>query len=268
METINTLNFHEENSQEDTSFNVDEQYSENMEETTQEEETQEEEHCSEQESEEDCEEEEALDMEQVPLGIQKIVCERNGKMMEGEELVFTNPDTDLPAQTLEELDSKDLDDENDVSYNPESHNLESPSQEEDEACEDSDRESVDGEDLEGCMMKLGVNENMKLVWKKDGEEDTNEEMESKEEEEEEEEVEKEEAEYVENEDPDFNPVYCCETLSDCDEDVEGDEEPMPQVLNLAGDTCYMKCEDQMLIPVDTGIPVGPPACDMDDMDEE
>merc|ERR1719245_1607990 len=106
-------------------------------------------------------------------------------------------------------------------------------------------------------MKLGVNENMKLVWKKDGEEDTNEEMESKEE--------KEEAQYVENEDPDFTPVYCCETLSDCDEDVEGDEEPMPQVLNLAGDTRYMKCEEQMLIPVDTGIPVGPPACDMDDM---
>jgi len=263
METINTLNFHEENSQEDTSFNVEEQYSENMEETTQEEETQEEEQ---QEESEDEHEEEVLEMEQVPLGVQKIVCERNGKMMEGEELVFTNPDTDLPAQTLEELDSKDLDDENDVSYNPENI-LESPSQEEDEACEDSDRESVDGEDLEGCMMKLGVNENMKLVWKKDGEEDTNEEMESKEEEEEEE-VEKEEAQYVETEDPDFNPVYCCETLSDCDEDVEGDEEPMPQVLNLAGDTCYMKCEDQMLIPVDTGIPVGPPACDMDDMDEE
>merc|ERR1712061_308300 len=131
----------------------------------------------------------------------KIMCERNGKMMEGEELVFTNPDTDLPAQTLEELDSKDLDDENDVSYNPETcDNVESPSQEEDEACEDSDRESVDGEDLEGCMMKLGVNESMKLVWKENGEADTNEEMASTEDVEEEEE--KEEAQYEENEDPD------------------------------------------------------------------
>merc|ERR1712061_153688 len=196
----------------------------------------------------------------------KIMCERNGKMMEGEELVFTNPDTDLPAQTLEELDSKDLDDENDVSYNPETcDNVESPSQEEDEACEDSDRESVDGEDLEGCMMKLGVNESMKLVWKKDGEEeeeDTNEEEMASTEDVEEEEKE-EEAQYEENEDPDFNPVYCRETLSDCDEDVEGDEEPMPQVLNLAGDTCIMKCED-MMIPVDPGVPVGPPACDDDD----
>jgi len=261
METINTLNFQEENSQEDTSFNVDEQYSENMEETTQEEETQEEEQVSEQESSDN--EEVLEDCEQIPLGTQKIMCERNGKMMEGEELVFTNPDTDLPAQTLEELDSKDLDDENDVSYNPV---VETPSQEEDEACEDSDRESVDGEDLEGCMMKLGVNESMKLVWKKDGEEE--EEEEEEEEDTNEEEMAQETAEYEENEDPDFNPVYCRETLSDCDEDVEGDEEPMPQVLNLAGDTCYMKCEDQMLIPVDTGIPVGPPACDMDDMDEE
>jgi len=258
METINTINFQEENTQEDTSFHcvedVEEQYSENMEETTQEEDTQDE-PLVENQSES---EEESLDMEQIPLGTEKIVCERNGRTVEGEELVFVNPDTDLPVQTLEELDSKDLDDEHDVSYNPENQ-AESPSQEEDEACEDSERESVDGEELDGCMMKLGVHEHKKLVWA--GEEaDTNEEEEMASAEDVDEVV---ETKYDEDEDPDFNPVYCGETLSDCDEDVEGEEEPMPQVLNLAGDTCIMKCENTMMIPTDTGIPVGPPAVEAD-----
>lgn len=257
METINTINFQEENTQEDTSFHcaedAEEQY---MEETTQEEEEEasQEEPVVENNSESE-EEENSLDMEQIPLGTEKLMIERNGKTVEGEELVFVNPDTDLPVQTLEELDSKDLDDEHDVSYNPENQ-IESPSQEEDEACEDSERESVDGEELDGCMMKLGVHEHKKLVWA--GEEaDTNEEeMASAEDVDE---VPNLETKYDEDEDPDFNPVYCGETLSDCDEDVEGEEEPMPQVLNLAGDTCIMKCENTMMIPTDTGIPVGPPA---------
>ena len=249
MDTINTIEFQEEATFEDTSFNCpEEQVSENMEETTQEEDTQEEEEECVDENEEECEEEESLDMEQIPLGTEKIMMERNGKSMEGEELVFVNPDTDLPVQTLDELDSKDLDDENDVSYNPENC-VETPSQEEDEACEDSDRESVDGEDLEGVMINLGK----KLVWAGENEEEkeTEEEMASTEE--------VVETKYDEEEDPDFNPVYCGETLSDCDEDVEGEEEPIPQVLNLAGDTCIMKCEEAMMIPTDTGIPVGPPA---------
>ena len=259
METINTLNFQEEISQEDTSFHctedVDEQYSENMEETTQEEVSQEEYPVVENSSES---EEESLDMEQIPLGTEKIMLERNGKAVEGEELVFVNPDTDLPVQTLEELDSKDLDDEHDVSYNPENQ-IESPSQEEDEACEDSERESVDGEELDGCFMKLGVHSHKKLVWAGEEEADTNEEeMASTENVEE-----QVETKYDEDEDPDFNPVYCGETLSDCDEDVEGEEEPMPQVMNLAGDTCIMKCEDTMMIPTDTGVPVGPPAVEAD-----
>jgi hypothetical protein len=256
METINTINFQEELSQEDTSFHCAENNSEHMEETTQEEDTRDE-PISENNSES---EEECLDMDQVPLGSKKIVCGRNGETIEGEELVFVNPDTDLPVQTLEELDSKDLDDDNDVSFNPENV-AESPSQEEDEACEDSDRESVDGEDLNGCMMKLGVHEHSKLIWAKK-EVDTNEEEAEEEEEMASEDVDENvEAKYNEDEDPDFNPVYCGETLSDCDEDVEGEEEPVPQVLNLDGDTCTMKCEEVMMIPTDTGIPVGPPAVD-------
>jgi len=266
MDTINTIEFREETTQEDTSFNcpadVEEEPETRDSEMEEETNTQEEDCSQEAENEADSEEaeEESLDMEQIPLGTEKIMCERNGKMVEGEELVFVNPDTDLPVQTINELDSKDLDDEHDQSYNPEQAE-ESPSQQaEDEECEDSERESVDGEGLDGVMMKLGVNDHKKLVWADDNcrqEEDTNEEMNSAED------MDAEPCktvpqEYDEEADPDFNPVYCGETLSDCDEDVEGEEEPVHQVLNLAGDTCIMKCSD-MMIPTDTGIPVGPPA---------
>jgi len=252
MDTINTIDFQEENTYEDCSFNAVEEEAESSdhmeEETTQEEESQE---PVEQNATSDEEEEESLDMEQIPLGTEKIMLERNGVQVEGEELVFVNPDTDLPVQTIDELDSKDLDDECDVSFNPENC-LETPSQEEDEECEDVERDSVDGEGLNGVMMKLGVHEHAKLVWA-DEEQSTEEALDEDEEEE------MPEAKYVEEEDPDFNPVYCGETLSDCDEEVEGEAEPVPTVLNLAGDTCIMKCEEQMMIPTDTGIPVGPPA---------
>lgn len=246
MDTINTIDFQEEPTYEDCSFNAVEE--EHMEETTQEEDTQDEPVVEQNSSDS---EEESLDMEQVPLGTEKIMLERNGVQVEGEELVFVNPDTDLPVQTIDELDSKDLDDECDVSYNPENC-VETPSQEEDEECEDIERDSVDGEGLNGVMMKLGVHEHAKLVWADEAEQST-------EEADEDDEEEMPEAKYDEEQDPDFNPVYCGETLSDCEDEVEGEPEPMPTVLNLAGDTCIMKCEEQMMIPTDTGIPVGPPA---------
>lgn len=255
MDTINTIDFQEENTQEDCSFHAVEEAesneSEHMEETTQEEEAETNEPVEENASDED-DEEESLDMEQIPLGTEKVMIERNGVQMEGEELVFVNPDTDLPVQTIDELDSKDLDDECDVSFNPENC-VETPSQEEDEECEDDERDSVDGEGLNGVMMKLGVHEHAKLVWADEANEQSTEEADDDEEEE------MPEAKYDEEQDPDFNPVYCGETLSDCDDEVEGEAEPMPTVLNLAGDTCIMKCEEQMMIPTDTGIPVGPPA---------
>jgi len=253
MDTINTIEFAEEVSQEDTSFNVEENSQEqdsvdsveSMEEAT----TQEEEPSQEETRESDVEEE-SLDMEQIPIGTDTIMCERNGDAVEGQQLVFTNPDTDLPVQTINELDSKDLDDEVDGDFKPENI-MESASQEEDEACEDSDRESVDGDDLDGVVVRLGAH---KLVFPNEeeaiNEDDTEEEVP----------VAMNEKEYVEEEDPDFNPAYCGETLSDCDEDQEGENEPTPEMIRLTGDTCIMKCENMLIPPTENmAVPVGPPA---------
>ena len=46
------------------------------------------------------EESEQLDMEQVPIGVDKIVSERNGKVVEGEQLVFSNPETDAEVLNI------------------------------------------------------------------------------------------------------------------------------------------------------------------------
>jgi len=243
MDTINTIEFREEVSQEDTSFHVEENSQEeqasvgsieSMEEQSQEPE-------EEAAHEDEPSDEEDLDMEQIPLGVDKITMERGGKIIEGEQLVFSNPETDLPVQTINELDSQDLDDDQDASFRPDAH-PESPSQAEDEACEDSERESVDNEDLNGVMMKLGSDNNNKLIFPEgevevSAEHDTNEEMPSA----------THEKEYIEEEDPDFNPAYCGETLSDCEDEQEGDEEAQPEVIALTEDGCIMKV-DPMLIP--------------------
>jgi len=246
MDTINTIEFREEASQEDVSFNVEETNEQNSVDsvesmegnTCEEEETGD---CAEEgdaaQEDEDCED---LDMEQVPIGVDKIRCERRNKTCEGEQLVFTNPETDLPVQTINELDSQDLDDENDTSFHPENQ-PESPSRAEDEACEDSERESVDGEDLDGVMMKVGTGDNNKLVFPDQViEEDTNEEEPS---------VTVNEKEYVEEEDADFNPAYCGETLSDCEEDNDADEQiTQPEVIHLADNACIMKVDPMMIPP--------------------
>lgn len=95
MDTINTIEFKEEQSQEDTSFHVEENSQEEQNsvdsiESMEEEASQEEE----QSAAVDEEEPEELDMEQIPIGVDKLVSERNGKLKEGEQLVFTNPETD------------------------------------------------------------------------------------------------------------------------------------------------------------------------------
>ena len=111
-------------------------------------------------------------------------------------------------QNINELDSQDLDDDADASFNPDKQ-PESPGKALDEECEDSDRESVDGEDLDGVMIKVGTSDNNKLVFPNESnsmeqEEETTEEVPVV-------------TEYKEEEDPDFNPAYCGETLSDCAE---------------------------------------------------
>merc|ERR1712131_155494 len=240
----------EEQSQEDCSFHVEEnsqeeQASVDSGESMEEQVSQEPNGTQEVEEEEQSavveeEESEQLDMEQVPIGVDKIVSERNGKVVEGEQLVFSNPETDLPMQNINELDSQDLDDDADVSFNPDNQ-PESPSRAQDEECEDSERESVDGEDLDGVMMKAGTNDNNKLVFPSEGnsmeEADTNEDEEPP-----------VPAEYKEEEDPDFNPAYCGETLSDCDENENGEEEQNPEVINLNGDGMILKVDPMMIPP--------------------
>jgi len=240
MDTINTIEFKEEQSQEDTSFHVEENSQEEQNsvdsiESMEEEASQEEE----QSAAVDEEEPEELDMEQIPIGVDKLMSERNGKLKEGEQLVFTNPETDLPMQNINELDSQDLDDDADASFNPDKQ-PESPGKVLDEECEDSDRESVDGEDLDGVMIKVGTSDNNKLVFPNERnsmeqEEETTEEVPVV-------------TEYIEEEDPDFNPAYCGETLSDCDENENGEEEQNPEVINLNGDGMILKVDPMMIPP--------------------
>jgi len=248
MDTINTIEFQEEVSQEDTSFHVEENSQEEQASVgsveSMEEATREEEEAPSAATEGSDSDQEDLDMEQVPLGIDRISLERGGKVSEGEALVFSNPDTDLPVQTINELDSQDLDDEHDASFRPDAQ-AESPSQEEDDACEDSERESVDNEDLDGVLMKVGTNENNKLVWP--DERANKDESITNEEEEEIPSATTMEKEYVEEEDPDFNPAYCGETLSDCEDEAEGEQEAVPEVINLNDNGCIMKV-DPMVIP--------------------
>jgi len=93
METINTIEFPSQ--EEDTSFNVeDHQYEANTmsEPETQEEPSQEE--VEEEQSAQESDSEDGCEMEQVPVGVENIVCNRGNKKLEGQVLVFTNPETD------------------------------------------------------------------------------------------------------------------------------------------------------------------------------
>merc|ERR1712072_1366593 len=167
----------------------------------------------EEEEEESIESEDGCDMDQVPVGVETISCERNSKRVEGQVLVFTNPDTDLVPTNINELDSCDLDDETDPVYHPEdAHNQEQPSQEQDSS--DSERESIDQDDLEGVTThhKIQTGE-QKLIFA-----DVIAARQDASDEEDEENSNMNEKEYNEDEDADFNPVYCNQTLSDVEED--------------------------------------------------
>ena len=58
-------------------------------------------------------------------------------------------------------------------------------------------------------------------------------------------------EYKEEEDPDFNPAYCGETLSDCDENENGENEQNREVNNLNGDGKILKLHS--MIPFENRI---------------
>merc|ERR1711881_778618 len=92
--------------------------------------------------------EDGCEMEQVPVGVENIVCNRGNKKLEGQVLVFTNPETDLVPTNINELDSCDLDDETDPNYNPQDA-IETNTNEEEEENASSETDSIDHEDLDG-----------------------------------------------------------------------------------------------------------------------
>jgi len=136
-----------------------------------------------------------------------------------------------------------LDDETDPNYNPQDA-IETNTNEEEEENASSETDSIDHEDLDGVTEhhKIQTDER-KLVFpdvvaarqvviaSDDEEEEAN----------------MNEKEYIEEEDGDFNPVYCNQTLSDVDEDEDGEAEEEPAVINLEDDIIMMKI-DPMTIP--------------------
>jgi len=256
MDTINSLTF-EENPQEDPSFNCADDPAESDYSTSESEQESMEEASMEQAS---CEEMtknmDQLDIEQIPVGVDKLTIARNNKTVEGEILVFASPEEeDIPEQTINELDTQELDGDEDVSFNCEAlAEAERDQEEADEECEDSERESVDGEDLNGVTVHT-TSDGEKLVFSdvvefraQHGEKPS---AASDNEEEEEVSIGTEgmtsTEKYIEEEDPDFNPVYCDQTLSDVDIEDEG-EEDVPSAQRLANNNCILRIDEPMIIP--------------------
>merc|ERR1719219_1596307 len=87
-----------------------------------------------------------LELEQVPIGVDKVTLLRNGACTEGEALVFTNEEADcedLPGQGINELDSEDLDGEDDPEFNAEQALVNAEAEEEDTVDSTDEHESVE-----------------------------------------------------------------------------------------------------------------------------
>merc|ERR1711970_271402 len=136
-------------------------------------------------------------------------------------LVFTNEELEeLPSQTINELDSNDLDDEDgaDCTFDVEKE----PEVEENSEDDNEENESIDGDDLKEATEVETANGNCKLMFKDipKNKEVSDEEEKCEEEETEDMEEEKSAEPYNEEEDADFNPVMCGDTLSDIEVDEE------------------------------------------------
>jgi len=230
-DTIITINFNEENSQEDITYEVTDIETKMAEQASLEEASTNEE----EESVSDCEEE--LQLEQVPIGVTEITSERKGKMTTGEMLVFNN--TDEQVQTLNEVsfDSED-DEEEDKSFEPE----EQDTNEENEA---SDTESIDQDDIKdiqvvenGDDMKLKFTDIEECRLKLQEEALSTEEITFEEE---------NTQDYDEEADNDFNPTYCDQTLSDVEEPEDCPEE-VPETIELDEDICMIRPDPATKIP--------------------
>lgn len=252
LQTFSNLEFMEENSQEDPSYNPEKEEMMNTEQElqnvslTEKEDKLEYSENEEEENEENTIEsdEENLEPEQIPIGLKEIKLLRKNQETTADCLVFPNEDDELPGQTINELDSEDLDDEDglDTEFKAEEKNEEELEKEgaEDSDDENEERESIDGDDLKDVTEIETSNGNCKLLFP-DVPKNKLEENEEEEVEDEEEEEEQEDKPYNEEEDQDFNPVMCGDTLSDIEIDEEEAEEEH-EVLHHAEGTCSLKCD--------------------------
>lgn len=103
---------------------------------------------------------EKLDLDQIPLGTDKVLMNRRNMKTEGEILVFNNAEKELQEISVEprcinELDSEDLDGDEvaDPDFDEQLAIAETKEEtEQDEDCEDSSRESVEN-DMDGVEQK-------------------------------------------------------------------------------------------------------------------
>lgn len=208
---------------------------------------------------------EKLDLDQIPLGTDKVLMNRRNMKTEGEILVFNNAEKELQEISVEprcinELDSEDLDGDEvaDPDFDEQLAIAETKEEtEQDEDCEDSSRESVEN-DMDGVEQK-DCGDGCKLVFEDIEKyraeqkivEDSNEDecegqggmgteylvtgnME----------------EYDETKDADFNPVYCNDTLSDVESEDEPENEAQPEVIQLKSNACMFKVENMKIPPME------------------
>lgn len=212
---------------------------------------------------------EKLDLDQIPLGTDKVLMNRRNMKQEGEILVFNNAEQELQEISVEtrcinELDSEDLDgdEEKDPDFDEKLAIVEMSEQaeKEDGDCEDSSRESVENE-MDGVEQKES-GDGCKLVFddvekyraeQKIKEDNTEDDCEGQGGMGTEYLVTGNMEEYDETNDADFNPVYCNDTLSD----VESEEEPeteeneeTPEVIQLKSNACMFKIENMKIPPME------------------
>lgn len=261
LRTFGNMEFMEENSQEDPTYNPEKEEmmaAENEMSNVSLQDKDESDDVSEGESEDSETEENTIESdeenllpEQIPVGLKEIKLLRKQEKM-AECLVFTNEELEeLPSQTINELDSNDLDDEDgaDCTFDVEKE----PEVEENSEDDNEENESIDGDDLKEATEVETANGNCKLMFKDipKNKEVSDEEEECEEEETEDMEEEKSVEPYNEEEDADFNPVMCGDTLSDIEVDEEEeDKEEELEVLHQAEGTCMLKC-DFMKIPMES-----------------
>jgi hypothetical protein len=208
---------------------------------------------------------EKLDLDQIPLGTDKVLMNRRNMKREGEILVFNNAEQELQEISVEtrcinELDSEDLDGDEVVDPDfDEQLAIEEMSEEaeKDEECEDSSRESVENE-MDGVGQK-DCGDGCKLVFddveqyraeQKTGEDSNGDECEGQGGPGTEYLVTGNMEEYDETKDADFNPIYCNDTLSDVESEDEQETEEAPEVIQLKSNACMFKVENMKIPPME------------------